>query len=854
MPWMIFFAVGCAPPAGKGGDSAVDNLAPVLTLDAPVEGAVLPGSVQVAGFVADDHDEPGAVMVTATDSASGSTTSLLVGVDGQFDQDLTLSAGAHVITFLATDTEGARSSHAIGITVAENTAPSAPTVAIEPDPAMTGSGLSATILKDSVDPDGDAVTYAYGWSVNGAAAGAGTSVDGVAVARGQTWVLSVVASDGTNEAAPASASTVIVNAPPVIDTIEVLPAAPTVADALNCVVTGARDPEADTVERTTFWTVDGVETGAITDVLPVGSVHGGQTVACGARLDDGRDVATFVSTAIAVVGTAPTIPTVSISPDPAMDTDDLVCIATGAVDPDGSAITYAYTWTVDGVAASIVEGTAPAAGTHRDEVWACTVTAIDEEGLDSTNTSAPITVGLAWQETISAADADVVIDGVTAGGAFAKTIALVGDINGDGLAELVVGASGEDASAGVVYLFDATALTGALTTADASARWTGSAAGVALGGYRALAAPGDLDADGRSELMFAAPDDDENGEGAGMAMLQYGGGTPVSGDAADAADWTVVGTLGDQMGARIATGDLDGDGLIDVVLAAPRSSDSFRNSGTVSIFAGTGARWSGRADIADADFQVYGDDESEELGWTTKFIGDVNGDGVDDLFTTAIYADTGGVDAGLAGIIAGGISLSGGDALSGAAVTLFSGDASDDRFGYDAAGGFDFDEDGVGDLMVGEYLDDSSGNNAGAVRIFLGRSGWASGYVPADADHTLYGTGADDHFGHVIQSPGDVDGDGSDDVLIGALFADPGGLAAQGAAWLILGPDWDAVGAAADIATVLTGEAANDWFGDALGVGEGDVNGDGRVDFAVGAQAYDASGSATGRAYVWFGR
>lgn len=854
MPWLIFFAAGCAPEPTKGVDSTSENLAPVLTVDVPADGDTVPGLTRVAGFVADDRDDPGSVAVTVTDSVSAEATPLTVSVGGAFDSTVTLSPGAHVLTFVAVDTEGAESSRAVGVTVAENSAPSTPTIAVHPDPAITGDALAVAFTVESVDPDGDTVLYGYSWSVDGNDAGTGVSIAGAAVSRGQTWTVTVIASDGAHDAPAAVAAVVIGNSPPTTELVEIQPAAPTVADALTCVATGVRDPEGDTFTSATYWLVDGVEIAEVGDVLAAGTVHGGQTVSCGVSLDDGRDVATYDSAVITVAGSPPTAPTVTVTPDPPMDTDDLSCVASDSVDPDGLPLTTTYAWTVDGAVSGVTDAVVSASATHRDEQWSCIATMTDVEGLQASASSAGISIGLAWADSISASAADVTIDGVVADGAFGKTIALVGDTNGDGLSELVAGANGEDAGSGAVYLFDGAAVSGAITTADAAARWTGSAAGAALGAYRAIAAPGDLDGDGLSEIMFAAPDDDENGDGAGIAMLQYGGGTPASGDAADAADWTVVGTLGDEMGARITTGDLDGDGQLDVILAAPRSSDSFRNSGTVSMFAGTGLRWSGRADIADADFQVSGDDESDELGWTTKFIGDVNGDGFDDLFATAMYADTGGVDAGLGGIIAGGTALSGSDVLSGAAVTLFAGDASDDRFGYDAAGGVDFDDDGIGDLVLGEYQDDTMANNAGAIRIFLGRAGWASDYVPSDADQTIRGASADDRFGHVLHAPGDMDGDGTGDLLIGALFADPTGLTYQGGAWLLLSPDWDASGSASTLRTVIAGEAANDWFGDALGFGQGDINGDGRFDFAVGAQAHDEGASATGRVYLWFGR
>ncbi|HNH48529.1 MAG TPA: hypothetical protein PKY30_15920, partial [Myxococcota bacterium] len=192
--------------------------------------------------------------------------------------------------------------------------------------------------------------------------------------------------------------------------------------------------------------------------------------------------------------------------------------------------------------------------------------------------------------------------------------------------------------------------------------------------------------------------------------------------------------------------------------------------------------------------------------------------------------------------------------LSGLAGAVFTGSQSGDRLGYDAVGQIDVDEDGIDDLVVGAYLDDTVGADAGALHVYLGRGTWASDYLPSDADATVLGGGSGDRFGHVLASPGDLDSDGVDDLLIGALFTEPAGAADQGSAYLLLGPDWASFAGAADLPWQAYGEGGGDLFGDALGAGRGDINGDGRPDFAVGAQRHDSGAADAGRVYLWFGR
>jgi len=364
---------------------------------------------------------------------------------------------------------------------------------------------------------------------------------------------------------------------------------------------------------------------------------------------------------------------------------------------------------------------------------------------------------------------------------------------------------------------------------------------------------------------------------------------------------------GDHAGYSLAGGDLDGDGFGDLVIGTPkRDPGTGTDAGTVHVVMGG---ISGELDLdADADAKYSGENDGDHLGWSVAVLGDVDGNGVDDLLIGSLANDEGGALAGAAYLIHGpftgnnvataGVKLIGEagayagsavaaagdvtgdgvpDALVGAyrestvgsasgAVYIVSGTVSSDRdlstftkllgvsggdrSGIAVAGGEDLNGDGIADIAVGaDRVDGDAGTDAGAVYIFHGPIE-SSGSL-ADADGIRTGPSAEMEAGSAVVLSPDLTGDGMADVVIGA----PGTSAANddilAEVYVVAGPADGKASLESAPATFL-GEHINDRTGRSLAA-PGDVDGDGAADLIMGAPLADNAASGGGMAYLVYG-
>jgi hypothetical protein len=372
------------------------------------------------------------------------------------------------------------------------------------------------------------------------------------------------------------------------------------------------------------------------------------------------------------------------------------------------------------------------------------------------------------------ADADLTMTGVTAYDYAGRTLSAEGDVNGDGVDDLLISAykyapDGRSYAGGVALVYGSSSgRTGSLTFTTGDAMWPGAAGGDRLGDAAQII--GDFNGDGYDDILIG-------GWGVGLTGAVYlfaGAATKYTGSVSTStADVTISGVTGDRLGnLRSVSGrvDLDGDGLSELVLGAPMNDDVGSSAGAAYLiygntyYMGTGGL-SVTADFADTIFT--GVTAGDALGRQVSGVGDTDGDGYDELIVGAIGADPLGVSAaGCAWLVPGGSSeYSGKDSIHSYAIADICGVGTDDNIGEVTYGG-DLNGDAYADVVVGSsFVDVGSIADAGAAYVFFGPV--SGSYLTTDADASLSGSNTSGYMG-LGGAIMDYDGDGADDLLIGA--------------------------------------------------------------------------------------
>ena len=385
-----------------------------------------------------------------------------------------------------------------------------------------------------------------------------------------------------------------------------------------------------------------------------------------------------------------------------------------------------------------------------------------------------------------------------------------------------------------------------------------------------VAGAGDVNGDGKADVIIGAPRADPNGSNSGSSYVVYGSGTPTDIDLnyLGAAGFRIDGAAAnDRSGSSVAgAGDVNGDGKADVIIGAPNADNNSRtNSGSSYVVYGSATPTD--IDLLNplgvAGFRIDGAAADDNSGSSVAGAGDVNGDGKADVIIGAWSAGNNGRDgSGSSYVVYGSAAPTNIDLFNSLGVAGFriDGAAADDRSGASVAGAGDVNGDGKADVIIGAP---TAGNN--------GRTNSGSSYVvygsasPTTVDLNSLGAAgfridgaAEYNFsGSLVAGAGDVNGDGKADVIIGAPDASNNGRDNSGSSYVVYGSatptDIDLLNPLGAAGFRIDGAAANDRSGSSV-AGAGDVNGDGGADVIIGAPLADNNGrNNSGSSYVVYG-
>ena len=385
-----------------------------------------------------------------------------------------------------------------------------------------------------------------------------------------------------------------------------------------------------------------------------------------------------------------------------------------------------------------------------------------------------------------------------------------------------------------------------------------------------VASAGDVNGDGVDDLIVGGP------PGAGQVWIVYGNGAgfPASFNVNSlngANGFTVTGILNnsDNFGHSVAgAGDINNDGFDDLIVGARLAGSN--DPGAAWIIYGKAVQDAALSTsnlIGAKGFKLTGDGANAQAGRTVASAGDINNDGFDDFLVTSPFHASTAVQTGSVYVVFGkGTAFANNTnlaALDGTNGFEIIGEAQNDMAGWSAASAGDVNNDGFDDILVGAIgVQVGAARSAGSAYLIYGKT---TGYTADLLLSDLAGPNGTQFQGATAQSSaanvasaGDVNGDGFDDMIIGAPGASGGG-AETGRAYVVFGK---AGGFGANVALGALIESQGftiygENLGDAVGSwvsSAGDFNGDGYDDVIVGAEAADASGAQSGAFYMIFGR
>ena len=417
-------------------------------------------------------------------------------------------------------------------------------------------------------------------------------------------------------------------------------------------------------------------------------------------------------------------------------------------------------------------------------------------------------------------------------GNFGRSVAGAGDVNGDGFSDVMISGTkyDQESDEGKVSVFYGTA-SGLPSTASWSVESNQASSGFGRSAGQSIASAGDVNGDGYSDVIIGAYAFDNGQSEEGKAFVYFGSATGLS----VAADWTAEGGQNTAyFGFSVAgAGDVNNDGYDDILVGATGLGKVFLYLGSASGPSVT-PDWSSGA--------ISG---CLEIGYSLASLGDVNGDGYSDIILGSPYCSNVETNEGRALVYYG--------SATGPGATpdwTYEPNQANSHFGISVAGAGDVNNDGRNDAIIGANVYSNGQNKEGRAYVFHGGDGGLSSgpswTAESDQDTPNGEFGA--AFGYSVAGAGDVDGDGYDDVLVGAWGYDRSvNTKDTGRVYLFNGssngleftPGWVA----------QPGTVASDYCGRSV-AGAGDINNDGYADAIFGCHGYDNGQLDEGKAFV----
>ncbi len=457
------------------------------------------------------------------------------------------------------------------------------------------------------------------------------------------------------------------------------------------------------------------------------------------------------------------------------------------------------------------------------------------------------------------------------------SVADAGDVNGDDVPDIIVGVPFADnndrtdsGSAYIVFGSSSTEPVDLADLGDRGFRIDGAAYGDRAG--YSVSSVGDLNDDGLAEIVVGAPGASYGGMGSGAAYVVFGSPSIESVDLADLGDrgFRIDGAAeGDQAGLSVGgTGDINDDGRADIVVGAPYSGQEAYEDDSGSayvVFGRPSTQAIDLADLGEGGYRIEAFFINAESGRSVANAGDVNSDGYSDLVVGNPGAgsderlDSGAAYVSFGRDLLGTVMLQRlGESLDQSGFRIEGAEAGD-QAGYSVSEAGDVDGDGIEDLIIGApSADRGDSSEAGAAYVVFGRPATVPrGSVDlgnlGSEGFKIEGASEDGQAGFSVSYVDDLNGDGRSELLVGA----PGVSSGEGAAYLVFGRP--------GTTTVDLGNLDGDGFriegsseGDRAGFsvsGTGDLNRDRRSEILIGAPGADSSGNEdSGAAYLLFGR